>query len=402
MILSSVLFSATIAHLLNVSHLGGSGGLRTQALQAAVCPDATPVSTDSAPDAPELHALLGRAQRRTATPYGAPHTSLTIYTYGDSDLVSRRIQRGTIGFEPGLHYFLTHAMDVAVALRPRHDAAAPWLLDVGAHIGVHSLAFAARRTPVLAFEPFPTTVARLLCSKAAGGDALASLVVVPAAAWSTTGGSPVRMDSYPANTAVAFTVVEAHADALDEYFPNMLGRASAPRSTTQPALPPQSESRPSRQFLVPTVALDDVFAANPGLPPPLVVKVDVEGGEGHVLRGWAATLAAWTPAERPPVLVVEINAFLAEVQGFNAVTDVATPLVRNYGYRMWRGDLGARGYPEMTPRITNGSVTLQQLFDEGRDCEFNFVFLAGDVADAILAALPRDVFAGDESSNACG
>lgn len=346
---------------------------------------------------------------------------------------------GTIDYERGMQHLMAAALAAVQRLHPTRASDA-WFLDIGAHVGVHALQFAARGTPVIALEPFPDTARRLLCSKAHGGAALATLAVLPFAAWATT-GARVRMDTYPANSAVAFTTTDEATNNPDATIPFLaaLGKASG------------TAGRPSRRFVVPTLALDDLFAANPGLPPPAVVKIDVEGGEGGALAGWARTLGGWAPHERPPVLVIELNAVLARLQGYDVLVDVAVPLVVHFGYRMWRGDMGggatvagrdsaaAPGYAELTARMyaTAAAVsaaasvrradadnatdsadehrtpadglrgtgaapmTLREFHDDGAPCSHNFVFIAAAVADAVLAELPRDVFHGDASRNAC-
>lgn len=133
-----------------------------------------------------------------------------------------------------------------------------------------------------------------------------------------------------------------------------------------------------------------------------------------MLRGWTRTLDAWALAQRP-VWFLELNPMLANVQGFNALLDVAAPLVVRYGYRMWRGDLGRHG--ELTERVRAAAdaaagrpaalgapppISLQQLIDEGAPCEFNYMLVPAACAADVWAALPPRELLGDPAFNACG
>lgn len=87
-----------------------------------------------------------------------------MWTYTDHDLVSHRVVNGTVGFERGLHSRMTAVFEHRAAAVGRNGGGPAWLLDVGAHVGIHDLQFASRGTPVVAFEPFPDMAQRLVCS----------------------------------------------------------------------------------------------------------------------------------------------------------------------------------------------------------------------------------------------
>lgn len=134
--------------------------------------------------------------------------------------------------------------------------------DVGANIGFLTLV-AARLVgtggAVYAFEP-DLANARLVRENATRNDLLQVLVVARAVG-EHTGPAQLQLADYPGGHALV-----------------------------------GSGAPPDLRGLVPVeaVALDD-FVAQPGVRPPDVVKIDVEGGEAAVLDGMAATLRAHRP-----------------------------------------------------------------------------------------------------------
>jgi FkbM family methyltransferase len=122
------------------------------------------------------------------------------------------------------------------------------VVDLGAHIGYYTLLFAHRVGPagkVYAFEPHPKNVA--LLKKTIAKSGYTHVVVEQKAAWSRTG---------------TFDLFESAEKSVDHRF------TTSDRGRT--AIP------------VETVRLDDYFS--PGAPVD-VIKMDVQGAEGHVLLG---------------------------------------------------------------------------------------------------------------------
>lgn len=158
--------------------------------------------------------------------------------------------------------------------------------DVGANIGFFSLLaarFAGAGGRVLAFEPVPA-VAELV-REAAQRSGLADRVEVLAQAVADVSG-----------TQDLYVVADASWSHL------------ASRGNPGGAV---------QTIAVPVVTLDEVVAG--GAPPPDVVKLDVEGSEGDVLRGAREVLRAHRPA-----LIVELHDTHADV----------LPELRDAGYAL--------------------------------------------------------------------
>ena len=143
--------------------------------------------------------------------------------------------------------------------------------DVGANVGFFT-ALAARMVGagghVIAFEPI--VAAAKLAHEAALRSHLADRVEVRTAAVGARSGT-ARMCS------VAAGGIWSHMSTVRDPHPLTI-----------------------EEVEVPLVSLDDVVAA--GAPPPDVVKVDVEGAEGDVLRGGRRLLA-----EHRPIVVCEMH-----------------------------------------------------------------------------------------------
>ncbi len=163
---------------------------------------------------------------------------------------------------------------VLAGIRPhvRDDAVC---LDIGANIGLYTLAMAALapRGTVFAFEPAPGTYELLKENVAVNGlDNVEAFNLAVAASSGT-----VDFHDVPFFTAGSFTV-EGDSFLTSE----VLG---------------------SSFFRAPSVTLDE-FVADHGLPRVDFVKIDVEGGELSVLEGAAETLD-----RHRPVVVLEFNSF---------------------------------------------------------------------------------------------
>lgn len=140
-------------------------------------------------------------------------------------------------------------------------------VDVGAHIGMYTVAAAAAlrgRGRVLAFEPNPSARAQLEANLAL--NQLDNTVVVPAAAGSAPGETVLHV---PATPDPSFSSLEA-------------GRFS------------EGEPVPVRM----TTVDDEVDAARLK---PAAVKIDVEGGELEVVAGMQRVL------DLRPLLIVEVS-----------------------------------------------------------------------------------------------
>jgi len=169
-------------------------------------------------------------------------------------------------------------------------------VDVGAHIGFYTLLAAKRVGPegrVIALEPDPDTSQRLVRNVTANPD-LASRIRVIAAAASSRAGSAVLHRVSPGNMGA-----------------NTLSADGEGPATT-----------------VVTTTLDRVFAEQGIDPGRAVVKIDAEGHERDVLRGFHATLAG----SAKPALLVELADVHLRRSGSSSV-ELATELAA-LGYRL--------------------------------------------------------------------
>ena len=151
----------------------------------------------------------------------------------------------------------------------RHLAPGSRFWDVGANVGFFSLLAARLGATVDAFEPVPENVAALQAGVAA--NAYGDRIAVHAAAVAEASGS------------AGLVVVD------DPSWSHLADRGN--------------HARTRERIDVDVVALDDL-----DLPPPDLVKIDVEGSEAAVLRGAQRLLR-----EHRPALVVELHETNAEV-----------------------------------------------------------------------------------------
>ncbi len=191
--------------------------------------------------------------------------------------VIARVVRVTGGFEDA-------EIDIAAAL---FGALYPdrCVVDVGANVGLHSLAW-ARLAPVVALEPAPDTFARLEANVAANG--LQNRIRTLRTAAADTGG---EVDFYVATDSGFSSLKDTHHVAIRDH------------------------------IKVPCTTLDALAAE---LPLPVgLLKIDVEGFERAVIAGAAELLL-----RDRPVLMVEI---------FEGVASNPDPIgtvedIRAYGY----------------------------------------------------------------------
>jgi FkbM family methyltransferase len=161
-----------------------------------------------------------------------------------------------------------HELDVQHQLRQWVNEGAVFY-DIGAHIGLFSLAAARVGARVVAFEPDPETVARLQ-SHLERNHFAEHITVVSAAAWSH----------------------DCEKITFRRGLPRSQGGVHSHDSAPVLARGPEIE--------VSCVSLDHFV--NAGGPVPDVIKIDVEGGEAQVLQGAAHTIRA-----AHPKLAIEIH-----------------------------------------------------------------------------------------------
>lgn len=154
----------------------------------------------------------------------------------------------TRGFEPEVHEAVTRKIGSGMSV-----------LDVGAHVGLFTLAAALRVGPtgrVVAFEPSPATLANLHRHVALNGFG-DRVEVVPAVVGEVEGETSFFIHGETMSASIA----RASVDELS----------------------PGQRAMPATEIHVPVVTLDG-FCARRGIRPDHV-KIDVEGGELQVLRG---------------------------------------------------------------------------------------------------------------------
>lgn len=185
----------------------------------------------------------------------------------------------------------------------RHVVPGAVVYDVGSNVGFLALLSARLAGPrgrVFAFEPDPEVARRLRENVAQNG--FANVEVLERAAWSTSG-------------RVSF----ARADQATT--PDLgLGRVTPEATGTS----------------VEAIALDDLIAR--GAPPPDLIKCDVEGAEGEVLKGAAKILG-----EHRPIVIVELHSEF----GAGPVEE-SRKILESFGYRL--EPLDARQVVAFPPR----------------------------------------------------
>ena len=229
------------------------------------------------------------------------------------------------------HFFTRTLQSFAAARAASGDARPVWFLDVGANIGVHSTAVSAAGFPVLAVEGFPSSAARLACSKLL--NKWEGLVVVNEAVAPTT-------------SRVCFAVRSEENQGM-----NWLDGSSA------------NIGKCPFSAVVQARGLSDIIEHHQPhtLVPPAIVKVDIEGSELIMLKTFvrhlegrhagAASAMPWPGAPtaadrlkwRPEVFVFELRSELL-VAHAATIQDVVEFLA-GYGYRFYNAD-GAG--PELT------------------------------------------------------
>jgi FkbM family methyltransferase len=172
-----------------------------------------------------------------------------------------------------------------------------WLYDIGAHVGVVTCAWLAfGGTGVHAFEPLPSNAEAVRRVIERNGLSAAHLHEV--ALSDREGTAELLSDASNVSTSSMAYLKEAGGVAESQ------DSATYQRSTA---------------VSVPTASLDTLVRER-GLAPPSAIKIDVEGAEGHVVRGAHRVLDAHRPA------------IVAELHTIDAGVDVAMQLAP-LGYR---------------------------------------------------------------------
>jgi FkbM family methyltransferase len=206
-----------------------------------------------------------------------------------------------------------------VALNGRRlEGAAVW--DVGAHLGYHTLCFAALVGPqgrVAAFEPNAANLDRLR-QNLARNPALAARVRLEDCALSDR-------------------------DGVDDFFytPRVDDGTSSGSALGAALIPANRVDFEAQSRTVVPVARADSLVQTGHLPLPALVKVDVEGSEAHVLEGARASLAASRPA-----LLLEIHNVVAMMMVCRFLSDLG------YEWRLLDGEhsWASRCHMFATPR----------------------------------------------------
>jgi FkbM family methyltransferase len=168
-----------------------------------------------------------------------------------------------------LSYLLgTHEPHLQKVIR-EFVAAGDVVYDIGANIGYVSLSLAKRVGPrgrVIAFEPFPPTIAAF--SKNIEINSLGNVQLFEFAATDQAGSATIRLLENPATASLVW-----HQD--------------------NPA---------ASEVIIRSVTIDSLVDAG-DLPQPKFVKIDVEGSEAEVLHGMRRTIAG-----ARPILFIECSA----------------------------------------------------------------------------------------------
>jgi len=172
--------------------------------------------------------------------------------------------------------------------------------DVGAHIGYHSLCFASLvgdEGSVHAFEPNPFNQHRFQIHLSANPDLARRITLHPHALAERHGESDLLMSSRVDDSQSSGSRIAGIAGPL-----------------------PEEQYAKFKRLKVSTKTVDEMILEG-FAPPPGLIKLDVEGSEGEVLRGGKATLV-----QHKPLLVMEIHNV---TQMFEAMT-----LLGGIGYRL--------------------------------------------------------------------
>jgi FkbM family methyltransferase len=185
------------------------------------------------------------------------------------------------------------------------------VLDVGAHTGGHTVAFATRAERVVAFEPVPANV-ELLRLTLAVNELEANVSVEPLALGDRTGRASLH--AYAPSGAAA-------------RFPGASGMLHSLVAAGDYA---------GRGIEVALTTLDDWSAAN-GVSSVGFIKIDVEGAELMILRGGRALLG------RSPRVKLVVEVHPAELRAAGARVGDVLDLLRAEGFGLYQALAGRGG-----------------------------------------------------------
>ena len=275
-------------------------------------------------------------------------TRFLLVRFDRDDDTSGNCLTGEEFHEQGLSDFIVEALRISAARRSEplpgcgDELGRAWYLDVGANIGVHALAVAAAGFGVVAVEGMPSTAARLQCSKLLNG--FEHLYIAAQAA-----GPEERAHACmhrPNNHNMGAVQVGAGEDAAG---------CVADYATSMTTL--------------------DALMARLGLEvAPAVVKIDAEGSELGVVRGYDTFIRR----HRPPYVFIE----LLDVP---TRCEVLSWFVER-GYRAFRGDMETE-YTDAVRALSRGGKG--QLCPWEDSCGKNYALVRADDAVA-LAAISKD------------
>ena len=164
------------------------------------------------------------------------------------------------------------------------------LYDIGANVGFFTVLAARLVGPggrVVAFEPLPENVAALNHNIAL--NQLDNVTVIDAAVGAATGTAGLVLADEPTWARLSPRAGEAGSAPPARETNGRAGGSGAPAAPSPAAIE------------VRLVSVDELLAAG-ALPPPTLVKIDVEGAELEVVRGMRATLR-----RHRPVLLCEMH-----------------------------------------------------------------------------------------------
>ena len=194
------------------------------------------------------------------------------------------------------------------------------VLDVGANVGLYARMFAGpfRAGRVYSFEPMSDNLDDLRRNVALAPAGSAEITVMPFALSDQDGPAALQVDDLMSASAAL--------DSVNQ------GRAAYGRRSL--GLAPKTETVECRRL--------DTLLADGAVPPPGVLKVDVEGAEGMVLRGGERTID-----DHAPRIVVELH-------GPEPARDVVGWLL-DHGYHV-AGAVSERIDPARFARLDRGVI----------------------------------------------
>ena len=316
-----------------------------------------------------------------------------------------RSQPGTADFfEQGTsNYFVETIRRVAAARTAAGDARPAWFLDVGANIGVHSAAVASAGVPVLSVEGYPTSAARVACTKAL--NKWDHMLVVPEAVTAAPGkvcfavrdeqnqgmnwldGSAAHLENCPAALLVQGRGL---SDMIELYAPRTL----VPPTVVKVDIEGACRGR-GRFLLLPAAAVASSHLRR--APPRPVAGSELimlksfqrhlsgehAGARGAALLAWPEAPAAEQHKWRPEVFVFELRPQLLVVHDGATIQDVIK-FMHGFGYRAFYAD----GVGELTHLVKEPDAAKAEAEIAAKMCP-NFMFLRGDLDVEQFSANPR-------------